>query len=157
MDIILFVLSLICLVFGLVLLVDFVIWRVKGRIVRATIIGFQERKNKGFHLPRVSFQVEQGDEMESDVQRIDQFLFLLNRPVKDDFITVIYQVDNPEKSRIYGYISIVAGCFLFVPFLVAFGIKFQSALIFGQVSFALVFGVIVFGGWVLLKLIQKYY
>ncbi len=126
-------------------------------MVSATITGFGEQKSKGMRLPVVSFETEEGNEVETKVQRIDQFLFLLNRPGQDDFTTVIYSVDEPKKARIYGYIHVVAGLFLFVPLLASLGLKLRSAVLLGQVSYVLVFGVIVFGGWVGLKLIQKYY
>ena len=70
---------------------------------------------------------------------------------------MIYEVTKPEKVRVYGYIHVVAAAFLFAPLLVYLGLKLRSAVLLGQVSYALIFGIIVFGGWVGLKLIQKYY
>ncbi len=74
---ILFVLLLFCAGVGCWLLVDFLVWRAGGRVTGATITGFLEQKSRGAALPKVSFETEEGGEIQAEAQRIDQFLFLL--------------------------------------------------------------------------------
>lgn len=161
METVFFVISLMPAGFGAWLLLDFLFWRVQGRVAGAMITGVQEKKSKGVKLPIVSFEVEDGDEdvreVTAEVARIDQFLFILNSPEEGDPTTVIYDKDNPVKVRIYGYMHLVSGVLLFAPLIVAMGFKFRSALLLGQVSYALVFCAIIFGGWAFLKIIQKHY
>ena len=142
---------------SLYLLGDFLFWVLRGRIVRAKILSFQDKTNKGLLLPFVVFRNESGQALRAPAERIDQFQFLFNRPQEDDFITVYYINEDQPRLRVYGYINVIAAGFLLVPLLISIAIESGKAEALGQGLYTLIFAVIILGGWVLLKLIQRYY
>jgi hypothetical protein len=142
---------------GAFLLGDFLYWAVRGRVVRARITGWQDRKNKGLFLPRVIFKNENGEIVEGAPSRIDQFLYFLNRPGEGALTTLIHLRDDIKQVRIYGYINVVAGGALFLPLPVALGIERGAPLVLGQAAYVAILAVIILGGWALMKLIQRYY
>lgn len=157
MSIVLLILALPCAGFGAYLLVDFFQWSVMGRVVSATITGFQDKTSKRLKLPVVSFENEEGKSLSANAERIDQFLFLFNRPGVDDFTTVIYREGKPPRARIYGYTNVVAGLLLWAPLIIAVGMRLGKTVFLGQAAYVLIFVAIALGGWMFLKFIQRHY
>lgn len=142
---------------ALYFLSDFLIWQSKGRVILAEITGFQDKKNKGLKLPIVSFQKRDDTPGEAKVERIDQMLFLLNRPKEGDYTTIIYRGHKKPRARVYGYINVLAAVFLFLPLVAAIGMQVGDDGVLTQIAYIVIFMVMAVGGWVLLKLIQRYY
>lgn len=157
MDKMVAVLALACAGFGVYLIADFIFWRLRGHVVDAVITGFQSKKSKGLALPVVSFQKKSGGTQEAPVQRIDRLMYVLNRPEIGDSTFIIYLEKEPEKVRVYGMINLVAAVFMCAPFIAVAGLWLDRAVVVGQVAYILIFGIIILGGLVFLKLIQRNY
>ena len=157
MDTILLIISLGPVALAIYLFADFLIWRSKGVVVLAAITGFSGKKNKGLPLPLVSFTKDDGTIVQGQAQRIDRFIHVLNRPGEGEGILIIYKQDDPKQIRVHGYMNIMAGLFLLVPFLFLLSIRYGSFLMSSQIAYFVVFGLIMVGGLTLLKLIQRNY
>lgn len=157
MDLVFLIMALVCAGAGVYLLADFMLWRVRARIVLAQITGFQGRRSRGMKLPVVVFPLPDGGVQTAETARIDRFSHILNRPGEGEPVEVIYRADNPALVRVYGFINVVAGLFLLLPLIFAMGARLEVGRVLAQASFALTFGAIIIGGWALLKLIQRHY
>lgn len=155
MTIFLVLISLVIAAPGVYLLADFLLWMLAGRVVPAQITGFQEKKDKGLRLPVVSFEAQHDGTVNASAMRIDRLSFLLNRPQEGEGTMIVYRQSDPQQVRVYGYINVVGGLVLLVPLMAALAHAFGDTLVLIQIKYSLVFIAIIFGGWVLLKLIQR--
>jgi hypothetical protein len=155
MGIILLIISLVIAGGGVFLIADFALWFTSGRIATARIDDMSKRTSKGMNLPVVVFETADGREVKATAQRIDQFLFLLNRPQPGYYTQVIYKESDPHSVRVHGYIHVVCGLILFLPFLTVVALNARNWAAFEQIAYAGVFAGLSIGGWVLLKFIQR--
>lgn len=142
---------------GLYLAGAFFFWLITGDITRGRITGFQKKKDKGLRLPIVTYEDKSGQSFETPVERIDQIQYFFNRPQKGDFIRIIRRNGARRQVRIYGYAYILLGGFLCAPLFISAGLALGSSAAVAQTLYVLLFAAMITGGWMLLKLIQRYY
>jgi hypothetical protein len=155
MEYIFIIIAFLCAAAAVYLVADFVIWRRDGHVTGAVITGFTKARNKGFFLPLVVFEKSDGGQQEARALRIDRFSYVLGRPGLQQVTTVIYRPRDPSKVRVYGYINIVAALFLSIPILMVAASFSGSVQAVGQVFFLLCLGIVMGGGWMVLKIIQR--
>jgi hypothetical protein len=146
-------------IFGLWLIIDFLLWEARGTKSAGTIEGFVKKTDKGKHLPVVSFVSDKGPE-QATAQRIDQMMYLLGRPQRGVITDIIYMrtgEDEPVVLRVYGYLNLLTGTMLVIPSIIAFGYVMGRTLVVTQGMFLLAFLVIAGGGMAAMKLIQRIY
>src|SRR5438132_65667 len=78
--------------FGVFLIADFALWEARGVKTAARIEDFQ--KGRRFILPVLSFIKMDGSEARARAERIDQVIYLLGAPQKDDVLTIIYMEEE---------------------------------------------------------------
>lgn len=142
--------------YGVYLLIDFFSWYSASEKVVATITGFQKTRNKGVSLPVVTFHTEDGAEVQEQVRRIDQVIYLLSRPAAGDYTTVVYKDDGDGLHvHVFGFINLIAGLICMVPLVTSLAYALDSFLVMTQTKYMIVFIGILFGGWAALKVIQR--
>lgn len=140
---------------GAWILVDFLIWLIRGRLVLGVITGFQEKKDKGSRLPVLTVEWPDGVVMELKPQRIDQISYLLGSPREGDCKKIVVQKGVSSRSLVFGYLNVLVGLLCIAPFLGLVAARFGQYLFAGQLAYISVFAVVSVGGWVVLKIIQK--
>lgn len=157
--IVLIVLGLVALG-GIIFVIDFFLWESQGIRTFARIEEFEKKKTGALlPMPVLSFELEDGAKVKTAALNIDQMLYLVGQPEAGTIISIIYRLDQDGKPlvRVHGYMRAAVGFLMILPF---FGVlasylgESQAAM---QVMFGLVFIVIIGGGLMALRLIQKSY
>ena len=143
--------------FGAFLIFDFLLWQFTGEITRGTIEGFEPKKKGPGSLPVFSFQKPDGTKIRVKAEKIAQLMYLLGRPEAGTDFTIIYRRGDPPPLRVHGYLYLILGGMLFVPLLAWIAIVHGGSLMAGRLAFLVVFTILMLGGWVMLKLIQRDY
>ncbi len=143
---------------GVLLLADFFMWEAKGTKTAGQVENFSGKKDKGKPLPVVSF-ITEGGPVSAAAVRIDQLMYLLSRPQPGDAIDIIYTQapEQPPQVRVYGFLNAAGGVLMLLPFIVMLAWVLGRALVFTQSLFFLVFVLVIIGGVVFLKLVQRLY
>jgi hypothetical protein len=143
--------------FGVWLIIDFLLWEIRGHIATAQIKEFSADKDKGKLLPVMSFEHEK-IMVSIQAERIDQLMYLLSKPKAGDVTDVIYIVEETGlRVRIYGYMNIVAGVMLVVPFVAALALWMGKALAVTQSLFFFLFAGIMAVTIIFMKIVQRIY
>ncbi|MGB4056746.1 MAG: DUF3592 domain-containing protein [Alphaproteobacteria bacterium] len=143
--------AVLCALVGAWLLFDFLLWFLTGYIVSARIEAFE----KGW--PVLAYETSEGKAMRARAGRITHMGYYLGHPQEGDVFNVIYRKKEPGQVRVYGYLYPVAGLILFIPFVAYLAAEFSKVWMATQVSFIVVFMVMILGGWLLLKLLRASY
>lgn len=142
---------------GVWLVIDYLLWEAKGKVATAQIESFGESKDKGRPLPVVTFEHEKKN-VSIQAQRIDQLMYLLSDPKVGDVTDIIYVTeDTGLRARVYGYMNLVAGGMLIVPFVTALAMWMGKSLAVTQSVFFFLFAGIMAGALIFIKLIQRVY
>ena len=144
---------------GLYFVVDFTKFMVGSAQARGEIVGFGEGKFLGLaiKMPILRFTDQEGEDHETQAVQIDQFLYMMNPKQVGHIIDVAYKVETPREMRVFGYLRLMFAFFIVAPSLSVIVSLVGSTLLAGQLTYIIVFAVILVGGLTLLKLIQRYY
>ncbi len=137
--------------FGAFLIFDFLLWQFTGHATRGVIEGF-ERK-----MPVFRFEKPDGTKISVKAERVTQLMYLLGRPDIGTDFAIIYREGDPPPLRVHGTLHLIAGGVLFVPLLAWIAVTYGGSLMTGRLAFVVTFAILILGGWVLLKLIQRNY
>lgn len=140
---------------GTYLIGDFIWRRYSGKILSAEVTGFQNVKNKFYKLPVVVYE-DDGKIINLKTQKIEQFTYLLNPPIKGMRVKILL---NPETGRasVYGFINLMTGLLLFMPAIMLAAMEVGKRLLYAQSIFVLIFfGMILVAGMGV-RFIQKSY
>lgn len=145
---------------GIVFVIDFFLWESRGIKTFALIEGFEQKPPGALlAMPVLSFELEDGAKVKAVALNIDQMLYMAGQPEAGTIVSISYRPDPDGKPlvRVRGYMRAAVGFLMILPF---FGVlasylgQSQAAM---QAMFGLVFIVILGGGLVALRLIQKSY
>jgi len=150
-----FIIALLIFAAGLYFLIDWLIWRLGTEITMGEIIGFSEKTDKGFHLPKVRFELGHEQEIEAEVLKVDRLLYMLNQPAEGAYITLSYKRENPDQARVHGYVPCILAAILLIPLLGAGAYMLGSALLAMKTTYVFILMAILLGGWAGLKFIQR--
>lgn len=141
--------------FGLWLCADFIFWLITGTLEEGEVTGFQERKNKGRRLPVMRVKRAEGQSFEVRPERIDQIFYLLSPAIEKERRFLIVRNGPPARARLFGYLNLIAGLFLLAPCAGFLALQSGQYLFVGQLAYIVIFGGILLGSWIVLKIIQK--
>jgi|GEM_PF-2555527 len=134
---------------------DFALMFFNGVRTRGEITGFI--KGKYMRLPVLKFTDEQEREHEFPAGQIDQLLYLLNPAQERDLIDIIYRRDDPANMRVFGTLRLIAALFIVLPVLMMLVGAIGQAVMASQLAYLIIMGLILVGGFTIIKLIQRYY
>lgn len=147
------ILSLLPFLYGAYLCGDFCLWRFGGEMTEGEIIRFQDKKNKFMTLPVLRVVQKDGKQIEYPANRIDEIGYILS-PAQDGEVKQI--LIKGGRAVIFGYMPLVFGVLLLLPFLFVLGMTAQKTVFVVQMVYLLIFAVVSIGGWMFLKFIQRF-
>ena len=152
MDIVLFLMSIPLVCFGVYLCGDFLIWKYRAEVLEGEVMGFQKAKSKGRLLPVMRILGDKNKIETIKVVRIDALSCLL-LPLQKGEVRDIAVRDG--KAIVPGYVQLVPGIFLMVPFVITCAFMLGSSLWAARFIYLFIAMVIMGGGWLALIFIRQ--
>ena len=139
--------------YGAYLLISTLIARRGSDVAQLEVSGFQNKKDKGRALPIVRYE-QDGEEQFIEVKSIHQISYLISPPIERQVIEI--SGVKGKSPAVFGYLYPVIGAALILPCLLALGMSMGRDFFVGQTIYVLIFIGVIFGGFALLKFIQRH-
>lgn len=123
-------------------------------IIELEVSGFQDKKDKGRALPIVRYESD-GEESFVEIKSIHQISYLISPPIEKQIIEV--SGIKGRSPAVFGYLYPVGGAVLVLPCLLVLGLTMGRDYFVGQTIYVLILIALIFGGFAILKLIQRNY
>ncbi len=167
MEYLVLVLSVFLALFGVYLMLEFLWINVLWNKTQGVVRGFQEKTKWGKALPIVSYNLKSNNAEVKDEQkkksvsarvvRVDRLAAHFDPLQEGDIVPVIFRFASPKRVYVFGFLNLILGGMLCLPLLTILVLNYGQAIMMYQLLFVFVFIAVMFGAWLLMKLVQKGY